>query len=144
MDVMKLNVRARFKLPFSIVNFWSWLWLHSLSYLVFYLASIKKNSLLHVSKCFLSTILSRFHNSEARSESECIRCFCFGKSNQCRSADLFTYNMPTPLGEGGTRLLGIKHSPTGDVSIDSSQPISNQYYYQPLRNGATVSHVYFV
>ncbi|KAJ8737484.1 hypothetical protein PYW08_000079 [Mythimna loreyi] len=78
-------------------------------------------------------------NSEARSENECIRCFCFGKSNQCRSADLFTYNMPTPLGEGGTRLLGIKHSPTGDVSIDSSQPISNQYYYQPLRNGATVT-----
>ncbi|KAJ8737311.1 hypothetical protein PYW07_000582 [Mythimna separata] len=78
-------------------------------------------------------------NSEARSENECIRCFCFGKSNQCRSADLFTYNMPTPLGEGGTRLLGIKNSPTGDVSIDSSQPISNQYYYQPLRNGATVT-----
>lgn len=79
-------------------------------------------------------------HSEARSESECIRCFCFGKSTQCRSADLFTYNMPTPLGEGGTRLIGIKATPNGQVQIDT-QPIANQYYYQPLRNGATVSIV---
>lgn len=83
--------------------------------------------------------LSYFH-SEARSENECIRCFCFGKSTQCRSADLFTYNMPTPLGEGGTRLIGIKPSRTNEVVIDT-QPISSQYFYQPLRNGATVSYI---
>ncbi|KAH9644190.1 hypothetical protein HF086_008679, partial [Spodoptera exigua] len=81
-----------------------------------------------------------YFNNEARSESECIRCFCFGKSSQCRSADLFTYNMPTPLGEGGTRLIGIRNSPSGDVIIDT-QPISNQYYYQPLRNGAAVTKI---
>uniref|UniRef100_A0A2A4JY62 Hemolin n=1 Tax=Heliothis virescens TaxID=7102 RepID=A0A2A4JY62_HELVI len=79
-----------------------------------------------------------YFNNEARSENECIRCFCFGKSNQCRSADLFTYNMPTPLGEGGTRLIGIKQSLSGDVIIDS-QPISSQYYYQSLMNGATIT-----
>ncbi|XP_022832802.1 basement membrane-specific heparan sulfate proteoglycan core protein-like isoform X3 [Spodoptera litura] len=81
-----------------------------------------------------------YFNNEARSESECIRCFCFGKSSQCRSADLYTYNMPTPLGEGGTRLIGIRNSPSGDVIIDT-QPISNQYYYQPLRNGAAVTKI---
>ncbi|XP_049885171.1 basement membrane-specific heparan sulfate proteoglycan core protein-like isoform X3 [Pectinophora gossypiella] len=81
---------------------------------------------------------SGFFNSEARSESECIRCFCFGESTQCRSADLFTYNMPTPLGEGGTRLTGIKQNYNGEIQIDS-QPVTDQYYYQPLRNGATVT-----
>ncbi|CAH4038665.1 unnamed protein product [Pieris brassicae] len=80
-----------------------------------------------------------YFNSEARSQNECIRCFCFGESTTCKSADLFTYNMPTPLGEGGTRLVGVKQSYNGDVQIDKQQTINNQYYYQPLRNGATVT-----
>ncbi|XP_045489882.1 basement membrane-specific heparan sulfate proteoglycan core protein isoform X8 [Pieris rapae] len=80
-----------------------------------------------------------YFNSEARSQNECIRCFCFGESTTCKSADLFTYNMPTPLGEGGTRLIGVKQSYNGDVQIDKQQTINNQYYYQPLRNGATVT-----
>ncbi|RVE42173.1 hypothetical protein evm_013174 [Chilo suppressalis] len=79
-----------------------------------------------------------YFNSEARSERECIRCFCFGESTQCHSADLFTYNMATPLGEGGTRLVGVKNAANGDVQMDT-QPITEQYYYQPLRNGATVT-----
>ncbi|XP_045541991.1 basement membrane-specific heparan sulfate proteoglycan core protein isoform X1 [Papilio machaon] len=79
-----------------------------------------------------------FFNSEARSQNECIRCFCFGESNVCRSADLFTYNMPTPLGEGGTRLIGVTQTYTGEVQI-ASQPITDQYYYQSMRNGATVT-----
>lgn len=77
--------------------------------------------------------------SEARSQSECIRCFCFGKSTQCQSADLFIFNMPTPLGEGGTRLVGVTQDYFLDVKIDKQQDITNRYYYQPLRNGATVS-----
>ncbi|KAL0852381.1 hypothetical protein ABMA28_000578 [Loxostege sticticalis] len=81
---------------------------------------------------------SGYFNSEARSERDCIRCFCFGESTQCRSADLFTYNMPTLLGEGGTRLVGVKNTANGDVQLDT-QAITNQYYYQPLRNGATVT-----
>ncbi|CAK1554719.1 unnamed protein product [Leptosia nina] len=80
-----------------------------------------------------------YFNSEARSQSECIRCFCFGESTTCKSADLFTYNMPTPLGEGGTRLIGVSQAYQGDIQIDKQQPINNQYYYQPLRNGATVT-----
>ncbi|XP_026322790.1 basement membrane-specific heparan sulfate proteoglycan core protein-like, partial [Hyposmocoma kahamanoa] len=77
-----------------------------------------------------------FFNSEAQSESECIRCFCFGESTQCRSADLFTYNMPTPLGEGGTRLVDVKVT-NGQIEIDKK--VSNQYFYQPLWNGATIT-----
>ncbi|CAH0716594.1 unnamed protein product, partial [Brenthis ino] len=78
-----------------------------------------------------------YFNSEARSQNECIRCFCFGKSTQCQSADLFIFNMPTPLGEGGTRLVGVNQSPNGDVQVDKQQV--EQYFYQPLRNGATVT-----
>lgn len=80
-----------------------------------------------------------YFNSEARSESECIRCFCFGKSTQCQSADLFIFNMPTPLGEGGTRLVSVTQDYFLNVKIDKQQDITNQYYYQPLRNGATVT-----
>ncbi|XP_041987673.1 basement membrane-specific heparan sulfate proteoglycan core protein-like isoform X2 [Aricia agestis] len=85
------------------------------------------------------TCPSGYFNSEARSENECIRCFCFGKSTECRSADLYTYNMPTPLGEGGTRLLGVSKTYQGDVEVDKNQQITEQFYYQPLRNGATVT-----
>ncbi|XP_048488585.1 basement membrane-specific heparan sulfate proteoglycan core protein isoform X3 [Plutella xylostella] len=81
---------------------------------------------------------SGYFNSEANSARECVRCFCFGESTQCKSADLFTYNMPTPLGEGGTRLTGVKASSSGEISIDS-QPITELYWYQPLRNGAAVT-----
>ncbi|XP_052746482.1 basement membrane-specific heparan sulfate proteoglycan core protein isoform X2 [Bicyclus anynana] len=80
---------------------------------------------------------SGYFNSEARSESECIRCFCFGKSTRCQSADLFIFTMPTLLGEGGTRLVGISMGYNGDIQKDET--INNQYYYQPLRNGATVT-----
>ncbi|KAI5637002.1 low-density lipoprotein receptor domain class A domain-containing protein [Phthorimaea operculella] len=79
-----------------------------------------------------------YFNSEARSERECIRCFCFGEATQCHSADLFTYNMPTPLGEGGTRLVGVKMAYNGQAQVDNS-PITENYYYSPVRNGATVS-----
>ncbi|XP_050360620.1 basement membrane-specific heparan sulfate proteoglycan core protein isoform X4 [Nymphalis io] len=80
-----------------------------------------------------------YFNSEARSQNECIRCFCFGKSSQCQSADLFIFNMPTLLGEGGTRLVGVNQDYNGDVQVDKQQVITNQYYYQPLKNGATVT-----
>lgn len=78
-----------------------------------------------------------YFNSEARSQNECIRCFCFGESTQCRSADLFTYNMPTPLGTGGTRMVGVVISPNGDVRTDG--PITSNFDYQPLMNGAAVT-----
>ncbi|KAI4497448.1 hypothetical protein M0802_007459 [Mischocyttarus mexicanus] len=36
-------------------------------------------------------------NSEARSINECISCFCFGVATECRSANLFTYQIPPPF-----------------------------------------------
>ncbi|XP_044017592.1 basement membrane-specific heparan sulfate proteoglycan core protein-like isoform X4 [Aphidius gifuensis] len=36
-------------------------------------------------------------NSEAKKPDECISCFCFGVTNQCRSADLFTFQLPPPF-----------------------------------------------
>ncbi|KAJ8967224.1 hypothetical protein NQ314_003002, partial [Rhamnusium bicolor] len=32
-----------------------------------------------------------YFNVEARTDSECIKCFCFGHTTNCRSADLFIY-----------------------------------------------------
>ncbi|KAJ0183614.1 hypothetical protein K1T71_000037 [Dendrolimus kikuchii] len=95
------------------------------------------DAIVHVNKTDLCP--SGYFNSEARSQNECIRCFCFGESNQCHSADLFTYNMPTPLGTGGTRLVGVTISPTGDIRTDA--PINSNFDYQPLRNGAAVTKV---
>lgn len=36
-------------------------------------------------------------NSEARTPEECISCFCFGVAEKCRSANLFTYQLPPPF-----------------------------------------------
>ncbi|XP_053624887.1 basement membrane-specific heparan sulfate proteoglycan core protein isoform X4 [Plodia interpunctella] len=75
-------------------------------------------------------------NSEAQDSSECISCFCFGKSNQCKSADLFVYDMAQPLGQGGTRLVGVKLDQGPQID---TQSITNEFYYQPQRNGASVT-----
>lgn len=34
-----------------------------------------------------------YFNVQARSEGECIKCFCFGHTSNCRSADLFTFQV---------------------------------------------------
>lgn len=34
-----------------------------------------------------------YFNDDARSESECIKCFCFGHTTNCHSADLFIYQV---------------------------------------------------
>lgn len=34
-----------------------------------------------------------YFNDEARTQSECISCFCFGSTDECTSADLFTYQV---------------------------------------------------
>lgn len=34
-----------------------------------------------------------FFNEEARNPSECISCFCFGQTTECKSADLFIYQV---------------------------------------------------
>lgn len=36
-------------------------------------------------------------NSEAKRPEECIPCFCFGVATECRSADLYIYQIPPPF-----------------------------------------------
>lgn len=38
-----------------------------------------------------------YFNGNAVREDECINCFCFGVSTQCKSADLFTYQLRPPV-----------------------------------------------
>lgn len=36
---------------------------------------------------------SGYFNVDARAESECIKCFCFGHTSSCRSADLYIFQV---------------------------------------------------
>ncbi|KAL7036766.1 hypothetical protein ACKWTF_008935 [Chironomus riparius] len=38
-----------------------------------------------------------YFNGQAARESDCINCFCFGVSTQCKSADLYTYALNPPV-----------------------------------------------
>ncbi|XP_050308675.1 basement membrane-specific heparan sulfate proteoglycan core protein isoform X33 [Anthonomus grandis grandis] len=57
-----------------------------------------------------------YFNVEARTESECIKCFCFGHTSSCRSADLFVFQFQPPF--DSRKLLGARIDPrTGVVDI---------------------------
>ncbi|XP_064212839.1 basement membrane-specific heparan sulfate proteoglycan core protein [Tribolium castaneum] len=57
-----------------------------------------------------------YFNEEARSQAECIKCFCFGQSTKCRSADLFIYHFQPPFDT--LKLLGVRiDSNTGVIDI---------------------------
>ncbi|XP_018405456.1 PREDICTED: basement membrane-specific heparan sulfate proteoglycan core protein-like [Cyphomyrmex costatus] len=62
-------------------------------------------------------------NSEAKTAEECISCFCFGVATECRSADLFTYQIPPPFDRH--KIVSVETIPTirihGDVSNQISQ-----------------------
>ncbi|XP_034945971.1 basement membrane-specific heparan sulfate proteoglycan core protein isoform X4 [Chelonus insularis] len=81
-------------------------------------------------------------NSEAKRPEECISCFCFGVATECRSADLFIYQIPPPFdrhrvlavelsstlprikGELGSQSLEVV--PLGRDGVDISMPYSNE------------------
>ncbi|XP_011864494.1 PREDICTED: basement membrane-specific heparan sulfate proteoglycan core protein isoform X13 [Vollenhovia emeryi] len=62
-------------------------------------------------------------NSEAKNAEECISCFCFGVATECRSADLFTYQIPPPFDRH--KIVSVETVSTikihGDVSNQISQ-----------------------
>ncbi|XP_018057777.1 PREDICTED: basement membrane-specific heparan sulfate proteoglycan core protein isoform X9 [Atta colombica] len=62
-------------------------------------------------------------NSEAKTAEECISCFCFGVATECRSADLFTYQIPPPFDR--YKIVSVETIPTirihGDISSQISQ-----------------------
>ncbi|XP_017794098.1 PREDICTED: basement membrane-specific heparan sulfate proteoglycan core protein isoform X2 [Habropoda laboriosa] len=61
-------------------------------------------------------------NSEARSVDECIACFCFGVATECKSANLFTYQIPRPFDR--PKILSLKHLGSEQVE-DISRHIQN-------------------
>lgn len=56
-----------------------------------------------------------YFNDEARNPSECISCFCFGATAECKSAHLFTYQLHPPF--DSHKIIGVKLEPTGNVEI---------------------------
>lgn len=54
-------------------------------------------------------------NDKARREDECISCFCFGASTQCKSADLYTYALPPPV--TSLTVVGVHGPWTGQRTI---------------------------
>ncbi|CAH1394861.1 unnamed protein product, partial [Nezara viridula] len=63
-------------------------------------------------------------NELARSQEECINCFCFGVARTCKSAQLFVYQLPPPISI--FRLLNVYISPSWmDIRIHGQSP------YQP-------------
>ncbi|RZB41729.1 basement membrane-specific heparan sulfate proteoglycan core protein, partial [Asbolus verrucosus] len=62
-----------------------------------------------------------YFNEEARTEADCIKCFCFGQSTKCRSADLFIYQFQPPFDT--LRLLGVRVDPVTGVVEIRDEPI---------------------
>lgn len=56
-----------------------------------------------------------FFNSRATRQEECISCFCFGASTQCKSADLYTYALPPPV--TSLTVVGVHGPWTGQRTI---------------------------
>lgn len=56
-----------------------------------------------------------FFNDKATRPEECISCFCFGVSTQCKSADLFTYALPPPV--TSLTVVGVHGPWTGQRSV---------------------------
>ncbi|XP_055601853.1 basement membrane-specific heparan sulfate proteoglycan core protein-like isoform X2 [Uranotaenia lowii] len=58
-------------------------------------------------------------NSKARRPEDCIKCFCFGVSNQCKSADLFTYALQPPV--TSLTIVGVEGPWTGQRRISEGE-----------------------
>ncbi|CAL7942482.1 unnamed protein product [Xylocopa violacea] len=58
-------------------------------------------------------------NSEAKSVDECISCFCFGVATECRSANLFTYQIPPPFYRH--KVVEVKYQPQLQIQSDISK-----------------------
>ncbi|XP_034241184.1 basement membrane-specific heparan sulfate proteoglycan core protein-like isoform X2 [Thrips palmi] len=73
-------------------------------------------------------------NSDARHPGECISCFCFGVATRCKSADLFTYQLPPPI--ESTELSTIRVDPYSKTVEILTGPTYNLPSVRPLgRNG---------
>lgn len=92
-----------------------------------------------------------YFNENARRSEECVQCFCFGKSTQCKSANLYSYTLPQPTTsltvygvEGpwnGARTLKVGEFANHDLiatrqgvqlRLSDIPPLSRQYPYYAL------------
>jgi hypothetical protein len=79
-----------------------------------------------------------YFNEEATTESDCLKCFCFGQSNKCRSADLFIYHFQPPFDT--LKLVGVRVDPaTGAVEI-RDEPIYRNAQPQLISLGRNGVH----
>ncbi|XP_053695300.1 basement membrane-specific heparan sulfate proteoglycan core protein isoform X2 [Sabethes cyaneus] len=62
---------------------------------------------------------SGYFNSKAKIPEECINCFCFGVSNHCKSADLYTYSLQPPV--TSLTIVGVEGPWTGQRQIKESE-----------------------
>nr|CAH7733355.1 unnamed protein product [Callosobruchus chinensis] len=62
-----------------------------------------------------------YFNVQARNERECIKCFCFGQTSTCRSADLFIYQFQPPF--DSLKLLGVRVDPIQGIVDIRDEPI---------------------
>ncbi|KAL1394552.1 hypothetical protein pipiens_011875 [Culex pipiens pipiens] len=60
-----------------------------------------------------------YFNSKARHPEECINCFCFGVSNQCKSADLYTYALNPTV--SSLTVVGVEGPWTGQRRITEGE-----------------------
>ncbi|KAF5283747.1 hypothetical protein FQR65_LT02641 [Abscondita terminalis] len=60
-------------------------------------------------------------NEEAHDSNECISCFCFGATSDCKSADLFIYQLQPPF--DSHKYLGVRVDPYSGVVDIRDEPI---------------------
>ncbi|KAK9737087.1 Laminin EGF domain [Popillia japonica] len=76
-------------------------------------------------------------NEEAKFETECIPCFCFGIVTTCKSADLYTYHLQPPF--DAHKVIGVNVRPNGQVDVgDTSSSTVNRTIPTPSRFGVQV------
>lgn len=88
----------------------------------------------------MKVIFYYYFYSEARRPQECIACFCFGATTRCRSADLFTYQLP--LSFHPTQLTGVMQRDNSIIITD--EPVTDMFDLREQNNGAIVNKLLFI
>jgi len=82
----------------------------------------KKKTKRHCTKSAVRTDVCEagFFNMLARKSEECVKCFCFGVSTACDSANLFTYAIQPPI--LSKRVVNVELSPLRQIVINEASP----------------------
>nr|XP_036676267.1 basement membrane-specific heparan sulfate proteoglycan core protein isoform X28 [Drosophila suzukii] len=80
----------------------------------------KTNSIVTVTPVRTDVCEAGFFNMLARKSEECVKCFCFGVSTACDSANLFTYAIQPPI--LSKRVVNVELSPLRQIVINEASP----------------------